>query len=417
MRILIFHSYPDEYMIRSIVQGGHELVVACPAGVNFESDLAETVLNVDYSAFKHVMQSIKAYHERNPIDMLLPVYEGTTYLSARVADELQLPFYSSAAAACSRNKLLSYLLWEQHGVPVPKTIPIVEHSSAAIIIKKELGYPCVLKLSDSMNSQGVIRVNSECELSDSLDYVMNLLSQSNSASIKLNRNRFAYGSSSVKIIAQEFCEGTETGVDVAMIAGRGVGLGCFEKAKTNNNYFAETMSVWPTSLGKDVEKIHTEVAIKALNAIGVESGLGHVEIVETANGPKVLEAGLRPGGAYTVRAIEKLSGINEYQLLTDIYSNQNCYVENHSKGASLYGGVIYQSSGVLTGVEGEDILDTMPGIVDYKILHKIDDKVYSLPNSAQPHYCYYLIEGDSREEVINRHQKIQETIRLDVSGV
>jgi len=37
-----------------------------------------------------------------------------------------------------------------------------------------------------------------------------------------------------------------------------------------------------------------------------------------------------------------------------------------------------------------------------------------MPESAQPHFCYYLIEGNSRSEVLATHDRIRAMIALEV---
>ena len=234
--------------------------------------------------------------------------------------------------------------------------------------------------------------------------------------LQTDRNRLAYGTSPIKIIAQEYCSGIEVAVDCLITSEKSQILGIFEKAPATGPYFAERMSISPTSLDLEVVKQVSQLAIDAVLALTEgKSSVAHVEIRFTDSGPKVLEAGLRPGGAYTVAAVEYLTGINPYVELLNVLLGKKLRDFNSNGRAILYGGIVIQKSGVLNHIEGLDILQKIPDLLDVQILNKVGDKVYCLPQSAQPHFAYYLIGGSSRDEVLNKHQLIQESISLVIS--
>ncbi|NER48990.1 MAG: ATP-grasp domain-containing protein, partial [Symploca sp. SIO1A3] len=224
--------------------------------------------------------------------------------------------------------------------------------------------------------------------------------------------------SPIKIIAQEYCPGTEVAVDCIVTNGKSQILGIFEKAQATGPYFAEKMSISPTSLNRgEVEQISQIAADAVLALTADKSSAGHVEIRFTKEGPKVLEAGLRPGGAYTVAAVEYLTGINPYiELLKVLLGNDISVVQSNEK-AILYGGIVIPKSGVLTSIQGLDIFESISELLDVKILNQPGEQVYCLPESAQPHFAYYLIGGASREEVLDKHHLIQASIHLEIADL
>ena len=56
------------------------------------------------------------------------------------------------------------------------------------------------------------------------------------------------------------------------------------------------------------------LAIKGVKAMGFSEGVAHVEIRYSEDIPKILEAGLRPGGGYTAQLVERLTGNILYRL-------------------------------------------------------------------------------------------------------
>lgn len=374
----------------------------------------ETSLTVPLHDPAAVMDAVENYHARRPLDVLLPVYEGGTALTATLAKRLGLRGIPLAAALASRNKYLSYLIWSTAGVPVPQTIPLLTLNTDQGLIRDLVGYPAVLKLTDSMNSQGVIKAADDTELKDALARLGMLLNRSALFDASTDRNRFAYGRSDVKGIAQEFCLGSEVGVELLLCGEREYVLGIFEKAPAMGPYFAESMSIWPTSLGSAEEARIEQLAVEAVRTLGVEVGAAHVEIRYANDEPRVLEAGLRPGGAYTVMAIRHLTGFDIYGELLHALAGDPTGQPRSPRGAALYGGIVYPRSGVLTAVSGTNVFEGLPGLLDVQFLHRVGDQVYALPESAQPHFSYYLLSGADREDVLSKHQHIQETGRVIV---
>jgi len=416
VRIGIIHAYPNAYLIKSLQKADCKIVLVVPKKPTLECSSIEAVIEVPLYDASQVEEKIVDYHREKPFDALLPIYEGATAITAKLTEVLGLRGASVSAAEASRNKYLAYECWSKNGIPVPLTIPIREPHSGWKDIEAHIGYPAIIKLADSMNSQGVIKVTSRDSYLREVERLVKMLQRPIDLDLQIDRNRLAYGTSDIKIIAQEYCPGIEVGVDCIIVNGNSQILGVFEKAPATGPYFAESMSIAPTSLGKDEEENVSKIAVDAVLALSDDQiSAAHVEIRYTEDGPKVLEAALRPGGAYTVAAVEYLTGINTYVELLNVLLGNNLSVVRPSGKAALYGGIVISQSGVLKSVSGLEVFDNVPELLDFKVLNQLSDKVYCLPESAQPHFAYYLIGGCSRNEVIDKHLLIQDSIRLEIS--
>jgi len=414
-RIAIIHSYPSNYLFDVFGKKGYKVVYFGPKSDVIELLKIESAIEVPLHDFELSLEIIQNYHEKHPIDIILPIYEGATILTAQIAHALSLKGTTVEAAKASRNKYIAYQKWSKQGVPVPKTVPILDEVSGWEEIKKHIGLPAVIKLTDSMNSQGVIKVDDRNSYSLALKQLNTLLARPLDYSTALDRNRIAYGKSEVGFMAQSFCEGVEVGVDLMTAKGKTLVTGIYEKAPSAGPYFIETMSVSPTSLGKKVEHELAEIASQAVAAIGHKLGVAHVEIRYANDGPKVLEAGLRPGGAYTVMAIEYLMGINTYTALAEILSGGELPEPRPNGRAALYGGIVYHKSGYIKSVSGLEFLTGLPGLLDVIYLNKVGDYVVTAPEAAQPHFAYYLLQDSSRENVLRSHAYIQEKVKLNIA--
>jgi len=418
VRIGIIHAYPSAYLIETLKATGCHIVLFVASPLNFDASDLEAVVEVPLHQPEKVIQTVVNYHREKPFDVLLPVYEGATALTAHAVERLGLPGVKLSGAAASRNKYLAYQKWFSKGIPVPLTIAIQDPTQGWKEIENHIGYPAIIKLADSMNSQGVIKVTSKEDYLKEVENLLKMLNRPINLDLQTDRNRLAYGTSPIKIIAQEYCPGTEVAVDCIVTNGKSQILGIFEKAQATGPYFAEKMSISPTSLNRgEVEQISQIAADAVLALTADKSSAGHVEIRFTKEGPKVLEAGLRPGGAYTVAAVEYLTGINPYIELLKVLLGNDISVVHSNEKAILYGGIVIPKSGVLTNIQGLDIFESISELLDVKILNQPGERVYCLPESAQPHFAYYLIGGASREEVLDKHHLIQASIHLEIADL
>lgn len=415
-RVGIIHAYPSKYILDSFNHAGIKVVFFVPQGVSISHENLEEIVEVTLYDWLTLEDIVTRYHDLKPLNALLPLYEGAVEITSIIAKKIGLFYTDLEAAKASRNKYLSYCCWKNANLPVPHTIPITNTSAIDIaeIIKSQIVYPSVVKLADSMNSQGIIRVNSDSDFSVALNDLELLLNRPENISLQIDRNRNAYGRSAVKFIVQEFCEGPEVSVDVICQNGNYYAVGLFEKAPANGPYFAESMSIYPTSLGKEKDEELYELAINAVKALNCTSGVAHVEMRYAKNSPKILEAGLRPGGAYTVMAVEYLCGINIYLQVAKIFLGLPIDKPVFTHKAALYGGIVYKKSGILRSVAGLEVFQDVEGLIDYKILNQVGEQVFALPFSSQPHFCYYLLGAIERKRVVNRHLDIARKIVLEI---
>jgi biotin carboxylase len=413
-RVCVIHAYPNVYLLETLLKAGCRIVLVGPSSPVSKRFNLEAVIETPLHDNERIIKGVEEHHRLHPLDVLLPVYEGATLLTAQLAESLGIQGSGTTAALASRNKFIASNLWSEKGIPVPKTVPIFDPVMGYRKIEEHLGYPAVLKLSDSMNSQGVIKIENRSEYLEGIERLLKMLERPVDCDLTVDRNRLAYGRSDVKVIAQEYCPGLEVGVDLLVTENHRYVLGIFEKAPATGPCFAESMSVFPTSLGSSGEEAIGKIAIEAALTLGLKLGSAHVEIRFNSKGPCVLEAGLRPGGAYTVMATEFLTGVNIYTKLVELFLGKDPEIGRKSEKAALYGGVVYQKSGILKEVKGLEVLKDIPGIIDYQVLNHPGDPVFALPESAQPHFVYYLLGGDTREEVIENHQRIQRSIEITI---
>lgn len=413
-RICLIHAYPSAFLIDSLGDAGFSIVIVGNSDYLSEHSSVEAVLDVPMWDTAALLDTVINYHRHSSFDAILPVNEGTVFITAQLNEILGLNGISINAALASRNKFLTYMILDQCGVATPESYAVYDSQMAWSLARKHFNGRAVVKLVDSMNSQGVVSFQTEQECCAAVKTLLTMTEQGLNTDASLDRNRFAYGQSTLKLILQEFCDGTEVSVEVFLEKnGDDRVLAILQKAPSNGPYFAETASYAPTTLSSDDEQQVGELALKAARALGLKEGPAHVEVRFDGVQPKVLEAGLRPGGGYTVQLVQDLLGENIYVSQAKLATNAPFErVKSQFNGAILFGGVIYHRSGYLESVLGLDVFDNMPQLEKVIYLNKESDYVKAMPESSQPHFCYFLLRGKTTQELLQCHRKITESVKL-----
>ena len=421
----MIHAYPSMYLLDSLHQAGWQVVLIVPEEFDDASLLQHPALidvfKCDFNNEISIVETAINSHQQQSWDVVLPINEGCVDVSAMVAEALSLRGNSLDAARLSRDKAMTYQRLSQANIPHPTSM-VVHSYQQAINASDSVPFPAILKLADSMNSQGVIRVNNSEQYKVAMDQLFSMFNQQSTNDFSQDRNIYAYGKSGGKVVIQPFLADEEIGIDLLYCGEKTTMLGIFEKSPSVGPYFAEQYSVYPTSLSS--QQIHDacELAKQTVFALGATVGAAHVEIRFSQGRPYVLEAGLRPGGGYTAIACEKLTGINTYVALAELLANgdipKNCLDEATTRqpDSVLYGGILYDQSGVLTSVSGDEKIAQRDEVLDWVCLAQVGDEVFTMPDAAQPHYAYYLLKAKTREQVLDAHFAIQHDVTLDIRG-
>ncbi len=154
---------------------------------------------------------------------------------------------------------------------------VIDSPAQLGMVMERLTFPCVSKPTDNAGSRGVVLVSSRDELETSVAY-----------SAAQGRR----GS----VIIEEYMRGHEVSVEVVVLEGDARVLQITDKFTTGAPHFVEMGHSQPSSLcPADAEAIR-DLTVRAVRAVGIDCGTAHVEIMLTADGPKMIELGARMGG-------------------------------------------------------------------------------------------------------------------------
>ena len=234
------------------------------------------------------------------IDGICTFYEIAVPLVARLTEALGLPGNPSKAIECARDKYSTRKALEAAGLPTPSSFMI--YSAEDLPKAAEcVGFPAVIKPINGAASLGVVKVTSLADLIASYAKVLEVLRTCSVEDVHGTSQGSEPAGEDGKLVREvmmeQYLDGDEVDVDMILSDGKVTYAKVTDNLPTLEPWFNETGAVTPSLLPRRKQEELVEVSKKMLKAIGLTSGVMHVELkYTTTNGPQLIEVNSRMGG-------------------------------------------------------------------------------------------------------------------------
>ena len=299
---------------------------------------------------------------------------------AYASEKLGLPgiSYETAIKATDKGEMIKAL--KAHNVESPWYF-LIANEEELKTLKPSVTYPCILKPTDNAASRGVILVNSEEELDAAFSY---------------SREYARAGA----VILEEYMVGPEVSVEVLTWEGTPHVLQVTDKLTTGAPHFVELGHNQPSRLPTEtVEKIK-DVAVRAVKALGITCGPSHVEIIVTAEGPKIVELGARLGGdCITSHLVHLSTGIDMVkETISALTGIEPVWEPTQQKGSAIRF-LGSRDSGILERVDGIEDALAVPGVTEISMIMEPGDRMEGI-HSSDDRVAYIVTQGENAEDAI-----------------
>ena len=258
-------------------------------------------------------------------------------------------------------------------------------------------FPCISKPTDNSGSRGVMLINNPDELKEAVDYSS---SQGRAGGV----------------IIEEYLQGNEVSVEIMVTDGEVHVLQVTDKLTTGAPHFVEMGHSQPSRLSeKDVEAIK-DVATRAVLSVGIKNGPAHVEIMLTANGPKMIELGARMGGdCITTHLVPLSTGIDMVMATMETACGQKPDVEaKFAKGSAIrYFNV---PEGTITEISGVEKAKEIPGVKEITFVKNIGDVAGDIGSSTD-RVGFVIAQADTAEEAVAVCERAIDSIKIEIARV
>lgn len=310
---------------------------------------------------------------------------------AAAAAMLGIPGISPETALKATDKGEMIKAFREAGVEAPWYFII---DSEEALERIAIDFPCIVKPTDNAGSRGVMLVRDREQLHDAYIY---------------SRAHSRCG----KVIVEEYLEGKEVSVEIIVVNGKCNVLAVTDKIITGPPHFVEMGHTIPSALpAGDREKIK-DVAVRAVDAIGIENGPAHVEVILTADGPRMVELGARMGGdCIATHLVPLATGIDMVGACINVaLGMQPDLLPEFAGGSAIrYFNV---PVGTIVSVSGVEEAQAVRGVEEIRINKGIGETVGEIENSID-RVGYVVARGDDAEQAARICRRAMDMITIEV---
>ena len=335
------------------------------------------------------------YAKRINIDGVIPINDFGIQTAAYINDKLNLNGIRPNIAEIVTNKAKMRLAWEKNGAPIPKFFVSDSVSDSLNKIDK-LRFPIIVKPADSRGggSRGVKVVFDKSDFVDAFYFAQSFYEDKN-------------------VIIEECVQGSEHSIEVIVINSKVYILAISEKVKTPYPYRVDKQVIYPATLTQEQKNIIFNAVQKAIEGIGLENGVAHIELALTKQGPILFEIGARPGGGATPQIVEYVTGIEYLKLNAKIATGEKI-TENELK-PKLCKSAIYHfftfkpTNSRIKKINGIDKIKRNEYIKDFELFIKENDIIKEV-KTGKDRQGFAIIVSNTKKEAIKYADLVEESI-------
>ncbi|CAL9354027.1 ATP-grasp domain-containing protein [Streptomyces althioticus] len=289
-----------------------------------------------------------------------------TLAGAALTERLGLPSIDPAVLRLTRDKAAVRNRLHDAGLTRARAVEVADPDREARgLLLKETGLPLVLKDTAGTGSQNVWLVRDKGELD---------------AALAEASRRDLKG----RLFAEPYFSGPVYSAETLTWDGRTRLLGVSSRLMSPEPQFREEITAFPVAFPGPQRTSLERWLDRVLAAIGYTDRFAHVEFVQTADGPEMVEVNPRIGGALVGEGMCRALGVNVYEAMIEAaLGHRPRLMEGDLPGGPAVAFVLgYPAApGVFSGVTGLDRLPGMPGTPAWYPVKQAGDLIEHLDDS------------------------------------
>ncbi|WCD86470.1 L-arginine-specific L-amino acid ligase [Streptomyces xanthophaeus] len=318
-------------------------------------------------------------------DGVLAFTESHVLAATLVQDRLALPGPSLQAAAISRNKALQRGRFRAHGIGQPEyrlTGSLTEAGPWA-----EARLPVVVKPLSSAGSEGV-------ELVPGAD---------------------AYREAAVRrggeglLLVETAAQGPEYSWEALVQGGKVWFANLTAKETTGPPHFVEVSHRVAVQLPPEEAAVVDALGESVIEAIGMRTGLVHLEFRLTATGPQVMEVAVRTPGDYLMDLCSLAYGIDWFEMVVRLAVGAQLPPAPQAPVRYAASHFVVSEPGTVVAVEGLEQVRAHPAVVDCGVSVAVGDRIAATSSSGQ-RTAFAVLAAPSREALEEALAQVRSTL-------
>ncbi|GLZ41098.1 ATP-grasp domain-containing protein [Actinokineospora sp. NBRC 105648] len=284
--------------------------------------------------------------------------------AASIARELGLPHPDPEAVALARDKAAMRAALRSAGLPGPGFAQ-ADSVDAAVRVAADIGFPVVVKPVHGTGSAGVRLCTDQIEVK--------------AAAAELDPR---------PVLVESYLDGPEYSVETF----DGAPVVVVAKHLGPRPHFVETGHDLPAPVPAATRSALGRAAAEALSALGLRWGAAHVELRDTAAGPRVVEVNPRLAGGMIPAAISGALGIDLVDAVVARALGEPVDLTPRRALSAAIRFVLTPGPGTVTAVDGVEEAEGVPGVERVGVLAQPGTEV-RVRNSFQDRLGYVVAVG------------------------
>lgn len=381
----------QESLIKKSKERGYQTIVVSPKGDYPGIKFADIYLDINTTDKDSIFRAAKSHQ----IDAILTTGTDVAVPTiGYVVDRMELKGPSYQSALKSMDKSLMKRAFYSGGVPTAK-FDISESISEAERLAETIGFPLMVKASDSSGSRGVHKVESKEELYESWQ-----------AAFDVSRNK--------KVVMEEFLDGVEFGAQAIVANGQVIDVIFHNDTVTPAPNNAPIGHSVPCSLPTSVLEEAEAVVKRAIEVLEIDNTVSNVDLMLVNNKPYIIEIGARMGATCLPENVEHYLGIDIYGLLLDIALGSEIHFEPiKTPVANAARLLCAKSSGELLSIYVPNEVKENESLIRLKLDKNIGDQVNAF-KVGPDRIGEILVKGDSYIDAERLAEEIANQIVVNV---
>lgn len=299
--------------------------------------------------------------------------------------------YETAVKATDKGEMIK--AFEKYKVEHPWYYIAMDQTAFESLIHS-VTFPCIMKPIDNAGSRGVVLCHDEDMLKKEYEY---------------SRREARNGA----VIIEEYLQGPEFSVEVMVIEGEPYVLQITDKMTTGAPHFVEMGHSQPSRECKENQEKIGGLACRAVKAVGIPCGPAHVEVILTAQGPKMVELGARMGGdCITTHLVPLSTGIDMVKCTIEIACGMQVDISPKFKKASAIK-YFETPSGILVSIDGVEEAKELPGIREISFVKTAGERVKAIGNSGD-RIGFVIAQAKTPEQAMDACTRAMEKVLIRV---
>ncbi|HDU5045660.1 TPA: ATP-grasp domain-containing protein [Klebsiella aerogenes] len=255
-----------------------------------------------------VKDAVGILNGSEPVDALICIDDFSLEAAACAAEHIKVPFSSVKAVKATKNKLLSRQILEGTDKNAPWVIHERDyHKLPSVLASVEL--PVIVKPVTSASSRLAYIIKERAQINHLINNIEEEINELPSSYTDFFNRGF---------LVEKYLTGPLVSVEIGRIGNSYYPFMVTSRIRCASDNVIELGSVMPSSLNDTEEQECFKLAISALDKIGLDNGIFHIEMIYTNTGPAIVEVNGRLGGRTIPVLYELATGNSMFEHLINI---------------------------------------------------------------------------------------------------